>query len=127
MEYILLWWWWWCVYVCLAPFNVNWCFLCSPKEEQDKCLFLPGVIPLNKMVCLHGSVNFHAIALIYSVLSCGVLFLGASGSWFFFAVVLFKLFILGFGFFLVFFFPFFLGQVQMMFHSWVLSHEIFQL
>lgn len=108
MEYVLLWW-RCCVYVCLAPFNVNRCFLCSPKEEQDKCLFLPGVIPLNKMVCLHGSVNFHAIALIYSVLSCGVLFLGASGSWVFFFLLLFCLSCSFWGlvFFLGFFFPFF--------------------
>lgn len=27
----------------------------------------------------HGSVNFHAIALIYSVLSCGVLFVSVFG------------------------------------------------
>lgn len=46
-----------CVCVCLARFNGSQCFSCSPKEEQDKGLLLLGMIPVNKMMCLHMEVS----------------------------------------------------------------------
>lgn len=79
----------------------------------------------------HGSVNFHAIVLIFSVLPCGVVFVDAFDLCifvffffsFFFFLLLFKSFVLRFVLiFLVGFFPsffFFLGHIQMMFHSFV--------